>query len=216
MSDQYNFIHIPKTGGTAIKYALETTPNSKINFPERGHSLKLNSVKNNACFIIREPWLRFCSAYWERATMEERREISKTKNVKSFGYASLSSDEKRMLSLYKTPDELVTYMREGGRLTGILAELTAPHTLWLGNVEQYQRNEEKVVMACALKNIDAVMKEKFGLLLPKDPFMKRSRAVFKQRQSYDISYTNKVWFEEQRKEEYELLEYIRGGTYFYG
>ena len=215
MSDQYNFIHIPKTGGTAIKYALEDYSRPNITFPDRGHSLKLSGVTNNACFVIRQPWLRFCSAYWERATMEERRRISENKDVKTFGYANLSADEKRLLEKYTTPDELVTFLREGGRLTGILGELTAPQTVWLGELPQYKKHEHKVKLVFALKDLDKTMKNIFGMFLTRDPFKQRSRKLFDKQQSYDISPVNKDWFEQHRKHEYELLDYIRTREYFY-
>lgn len=215
MSDRYNFIHIPKTGGTSIKYALEETPRPNITFPEQGHGLTLKSLNNNACFIIRQPWLKFCSAYWERATMEERRELSKTNSYKSFGYANLSDHEKSILEEYKTPNDLISYLRAGNTLPGILGELTSPHNKWLGNLDEYKRHEHKVKLAFALKDLNKALKVHFGLVVPQDPFRRRSRKLFKKEQSYDITPENLEWFEYHRKNEYELLDYIRTRPYFY-
>ena len=213
---EYNFIHIPKTGGTAIKYAIADSGNNQINFPSRGHNLTLHSVSENACFIIREPWHRFCSGYWERATMQLRREESSKNDYANFGYADLNPQEQEIINQYKTPNELLSYIRKGNTPPSILGELTASITKWTGNENDLVNMHNKIKLVFALKDLNKAMNFFFKLELPQDPFRKRSRALFNMQQSYDISPENKQWFEnEYRKDDYKLIEYIKKQKYYY-
>lgn len=225
MSEVHNYIHLPKTGGTAMKYALReqenSNPNIKINIPKAGHNQHLSRMTDNVCFIIRHPWDRFCSGFWERATMEERRKKSQTeyKHVPGFGYKDYSPIEKTILSKCKTPDEFLTYIREGGETQGVtpgLFELTASLTHWLGDIETFKRNEDKIKMVYHINDMDNVMNDVYGITMPTDPFKKRSRALFNKTQSYRISVKNKAWFEkEYRPMDYELIAYIKTRPYWY-
>lgn len=213
----YNFIHIPKTGGTAIKYAIaDHSRPEEINFPSRGHNLTLHNVNENACFIIREPWKRFCSGYWERATMELRKEESERNDFANFGYASLIPQEEELLNRYTTPNDLLSYMRSGNPLPGILGELTASITKWTGNINQLVNMQDKIKLVFALKDLNKAMNHFFQLELPQDPFRQRSRSLFPITQSYDISPENKEWFENEfRKDDYDIIEHIKKQKYYY-
>lgn len=222
----HNYIHIPKTGGTALKYVIEDhnasteKPNPKINIAVAGHNQKL-AITDNACFIIRHPWDRFCSGFWERATMEERKKLSETeyKNVRGFGYKTYTDLEKEILEKCKTPDEYLTYIRNGGKTDGAtpgLFELTASITYWIGDIDNYKENEDKVKLVYHINNLDKASKEIYNIQLPTDPFKKRSRALFDIYQSYAISPQNRTWFENEfRKNDYAIIAYIKTRPYYY-
>jgi hypothetical protein len=225
MRQVHNYLHIPKTGGTAMKYAQKEHNSAdksqpKFNLPSGGHSQRLHNMKN-ACFIIRHPWERFCSGFWERITMPERRELSKTeyKDIEGFGYKDYTPLEKEIFSKCKTPDEYLTYVREGGKTEGAqpgLFELTASMTTWLGNLQNFQKAEHNIRLVFHINNLDQVMKEIYDVQLPQDPFRKRSRQLFSRPQTYSISPANRVWFEKEfRRQDYELIAYIKTRPYYY-
>lgn len=227
MSDNretHNYLHIPKTGGTALKYVIDEhntadKPQPRIHLPSAGHNQKLDRM-NNACFIIRHPWERFCSGFWERVTMPQRQELSKTKykDEKGFGYKAYDSLEEDILAECSTPDEFLTYIKLGGKTrenTPGLFELTDSITFWLGNLKKFQANEHRVKSAFHINNMDQAMKKIYDIEMPTDPFKKRSRELFNMKQSYDISGANRTWFErEYRREDYELIAYIKTRPFF--
>jgi hypothetical protein len=222
----HHYLHIPKTGGTALKYTVDdhnsaNKPNPKILMPKAGHNQHLSRMGSNVCFAIRHPWERFCSGFWERATMEKRRELSKTKykDVPGFGYKDYTPLEKEIFEKCKTPDQYLTYIKDGGKTAGVtpgLFELTASMTNWTGNMETFKQNQGRIAMVFHINQLDSVMKTVYNLELPKDPFRKRSRALFDQTQSYSISPANRIWFEREfRKDDYELIAYIKTQPFFY-
>lgn len=219
----HNYIHIPKTGGTALKYAIQgQTPNIQITLPTAGHNQHLSRMKDNVCFVIRDPWERFCSGFWERVTVEQRKQKSQTeyKNLKNFGYRDLDNLEKQILHTCSTPEEFLEYIRSGGKTQPVrpgIFELTGSITHWLGNMEIYTANEHKISLVFDIKNMNKIMKYVYNIDMPTDPFKKRSRKLFNIKQSYDISSDNLKWFRESyRTQDYQLLEHIKNQDYYTG
>lgn len=215
----HNYIHIPKTGGTALKFALDSgTPRIPINMPTAGHNQHLSRMQGQVCFVIRDPWDRFCSGFWERVTVDQRKNISATRPEKNFGYLPLNPLEKQILSECATPNDFVTYIRNGGVIRPIqpgIFELTGTITHWLGSSEQFRQQEHKIALVFDVKNLDRVMHNVYGLQMPTDPFKQRSRKLFDQDQSYHISDDNLEWFQNTyRHADYELLNYIRSQSYY--
>ena len=153
--------------------------------------------------------------------MPQRRELSKTKykDIPGFGYKDFDALEQQILGQCKTPDEFLTYIREGGQTknaTPGLFELTASMTHWLGDLDTFKQNQSKVELVYHINNLDTVTKQIYDIQLPSDPFRKRSRELFGFNQSYNVSPINKRWFErEYRQQDYELIAYIKTQPFFY-
>jgi len=93
-----HFIHIGKTGGSAIKYVLmnyKSTPNCEIFF--YGHAVGLMNIKrgDRVIFFLRDPIKRFVSAFYGRQREDKPRY-----------YSPWSDEEKRAFKIFKTPNEL--------------------------------------------------------------------------------------------------------------
>ena len=222
----HNYLHIPKTGGTALKYVVKehnaaNKPQPKILLPSAGHNQHLSRMGSNVCFIIRHPLDRFCSGFWERVTMPERRELSQTKykDVEGFGYKEFDKLEQDIFDKCKTPDDFLTYIRTGGKTknaTPGLFELTASLTHWLGDMNSFQQNQNRIALVYHINNLDNVARTVYDLQMPTDPFKKRSRTLFNREQSYNVSSANRHWFEQEyRKQDYELIAYIKTQPFFY-
>ncbi len=64
-----HFLHIGKTGGTAVKYALENTSLCpQYSFLLHGHRVKLRDIPNGekVFFFLRDPITRFVSGFYSR------------------------------------------------------------------------------------------------------------------------------------------------------
>lgn len=224
MSNQI-FLHICKTGGTALKY-LSKENKARLGFNiAKVHNTTLTNCNGRAIFGIRDPWERFCSGYWERATMTLRRDYyhqhMKDKEVASFGYSNLRQEESALIAAHPTPNALITHWREakigwGNRQMNIpLWELLAPITRWTGNLQSYKENEHRVELVYEVSNMSKIFLDLYNVAMPEDPFFRRSRQLFGIEQSYHITTENLVWFREVfRAEDYELIKYIRGRPYY--
>ncbi len=64
-----HFLHIGKTGGTAVKYALSSySKNEKYEIILHGHETKLKDIPNGEkfFFFLRNPITRFTSGFYSR------------------------------------------------------------------------------------------------------------------------------------------------------
>lgn len=216
------YIHIPKTGGTALKHLEHQTRKLPFQVAKR-HFITLDSLKNlydkQALIVLRDPVDRFCSGFWERKTMPLRRDMYEThykKILPSHGYADYSAHEVEILEKLNTPNDLVDWMRENNRdPSGTLGELTAPLTQWLGTFNEYIKNEHMVEVALDIENLTAWVKATTGLDLHDDAFRRRGREQFDFEQSYELSEENLEYFKNSREEDYRLIEHIRKSRYFY-
>ena len=212
------FLHIPKTGCTSIKYALNEQPNESIEvYPRRGHNTHINKLHKNLALIIRDPWQRFCSGFWERKTTPQRKQISETQDVEKFGYPDYRPYEKTIIDQMSTPEEFFIWAqqdREAYRRTEILFEITQSMCHWVGTPAVFVQHEHKIKLAFDISDLTGVMRHRFGIEMPEDPFRKRSRALFDINQSYDISVENLAKFKQWRAHDYELIEYIKQQSYY--
>ena len=93
-----HFIHIGKTGGTAIKSVLKRYYSTKeFNIFMQDHEFKLNDALPGeyVFFVLRDPIYRFISGFYSR----KRQELPRT-------FWPYSKEEKRAFGVFQTPNEL--------------------------------------------------------------------------------------------------------------
>lgn len=227
------FLHVPKTGGTALRNALKLIQGKPLTVPyaiSNSHEFSLSSYHDNVGVIIRDPWKRFCSGFWERKTNDQRQALNSKadptfrEHIKAT-YKTLTKLESKILGQCETPNDLVTYLRSNPDVIQTFAKrnnnyplgvVLAPITDWLGTVDQYKAQEHKVGIACSTGELTATMQEHFNMEMPKDPFLARTRKQFDIKQSYDCTPENMIFFKQMRSEDYALMKYIIASEKYVG
>lgn len=220
-------LHIPKTGGTALKWLEHQGTELPFQIAEMHHFTlsKMKAQGRRVSFIIRDPLERFCSGFWEAKTQTKREQIALEKKLETrgfwLGYGRWNEIEQQLLSEYHTPNDILTHWRRFGDYNeirkGVLYWTTAALTFWLGKLPQYQLAENYVDLVIESQDLDRVMQDRFGIEMPRDPFYRRDRSLFDIPRDDTISEENRVWFRESwRQHDYELIDYIRSQPYYCG
>lgn len=215
-------MHIPKTAGTALKNAFIANRKQPFQILSTHDENILNSDK--WILIIRDPWKRFASAYWERRTNPQRKKINAKAPVEyqRGGYMDLTEQETNLFKKYQTPDELCTAIRgdfewwlDFCRQHYNMWQLFRPLAWYLGDIPTYTSEEHRIHMAIDQNSLDTVMKNHFDIDMPTDPFLARNRAQFDIEQSYECSEQNQDWFVNQlHAVDYDLIAHIKQQSYW--
>ena len=93
-----HFLHIGKTGGSAIRYALKgvNSGSKKIHFYPHNKGLNNIPVGEKIVFFLRDPFSRFESGFYSRQRQGRPKYFYKW-----------SKEEEKAFSIFKTPVELV-------------------------------------------------------------------------------------------------------------
>jgi len=92
-----HFIHIGKTGGTALKAALSHSSNRKLRFVLHGHGTSLADVPygEQCIFFVRDPLARFVSGF-----------LSRQRKGRPRYDIPWSAEEREAFTAFATPNEL--------------------------------------------------------------------------------------------------------------
>jgi len=134
-----HFLHIGKTGGTAIRNGLEgyaESPSYKLLFP--GHAVRLCDIPRGekVVFVLRDPLTRFVSAFNGRLREDRPR----------YHYP-WSDGERVAFKRFKSPDDLATALSatdEQERAAAIdamgsIGHINTPYSFWFGTDRSFRR-----------------------------------------------------------------------------
>lgn len=216
------YMHIPKTAGTALKNAFITNGAQPFTIWST-HDEQIQHG-DDWIIVIRDPWKRFCSAYWERRTnpMREKLNARADSVFRRSGYKQLSPAEKQLFTDCDTPQALLhriqsdlvwwnTFLRENK----IMFELFRPYCWYLGELPQFKQQEHRIKMAIDQPCLTEVMRNHFDITMPTEPFLARNRKQFTMPQSYYWTESDQQYFQNQLyAQDYELLAYIKQQPYY--
>jgi len=174
----FGFIHIGKTGGSAIKVAIrrhfELT--GQKNVSTLGHGARLeeileNKIKLKLCFVVRDPVSRFVSAFNSRLRGGR------------YGVGQWTPREEKLFMRFATPNDLAealsssdgTLRIKAGKAMGAIGHLRRDLVYHLGSVEILEAAKDQIAFIGDQRSLDddfARFKQIVGLRsdieLPKD------------------------------------------------
>lgn len=140
-----HILHIYKTGGTAVKHALDgirQTPTHVIVSHKHSVGLDLIPRGEKVMFVVRDPVSRFVSGFYDR-----RREGRPRYNT------PWSEAERRTFGLFETPNAIGEALAQGGAAAGdardalaSLDRLSVPWWAWLGTREAFLARRNDILL----------------------------------------------------------------------
>lgn len=165
-SSRLHFVHIGKTGGTAIRNTLQDlqlNERTKIHFHSHNVTLKDIPKGDQIFFVIRNPVSRFISAFYSRQRQGQ-----------PAYFRSWSEGERVAFERFQSPDALASSLYCEDEKVRALAE-EAMHSIehvedyywdWFGDEDYLSSRLEDVFFVGCLENLDhdfATLKTRLGL-----------------------------------------------------
>jgi hypothetical protein len=198
-----HFLHIGKTGGTAVKYALENTSLSpQYSFFLHDHSVKLRDIPygEKVFFFLRDPITRFVSGFYSRQRQGKPRYNS-----------PWSKQEEAAFLQFKTPNDLaisLTSETPKVRESAFEAMINIQHVNsfymdWFGSEEYFNDRLSNIFFIGFQESLDSdfeLLKIKTGLpptvSLPRDSLNMHQNPAGLHTQLAELAVTNlKKWYE---------------------
>jgi len=155
-----HFLHIGKTGGSAIKYALKgNTKNSKYVIKLHNHETYMNMIPDGEkiIFFLRDPISRFVSGFYSR----------KRKGRPRY-YVEWSKEEREVFSTFETPRELASALADemsSLHKTAIIAmrsiEHFSPYKKWYVDISYFKSRMDDIFFI----GFQETLRQDFSLLL---------------------------------------------------
>ncbi len=209
-----HFLHIGKTGGTAIRHALEGTPSSKnFNFVMHGHKVTLEEIPigEYVVMFLRDPVSRFASGFTSRFRKGQPRY-----------HFPWTRSERTAFRHFKTPNELALALSSPDNQTKEIAveamnginHVRSKYSFWLHDLDYLQSRLEDFYFVGFQESLNTDFDHlKRRLRLNADPVLPERDSVASHRTPSGIDMTLepdsienlKIWY----KEDYELLSFLK-------
>ncbi|HEU4448621.1 MAG TPA: sulfotransferase family 2 domain-containing protein [Gaiellaceae bacterium] len=212
-----HFIHVSKTGGTALRYALRqarTNAEGKLSSPygpvwAYRHKFRFCDVPkgDKAVFALRDPASRFVSGFYSRLRKGAPRHMREW-----------SEEERRSFEWFRTPQALADALAEPPGETRERAEfalrsighLRRPMSFWTGTPSYLRRHLDRVLYVARQETLDddwERLKELLGLppeqMLPRDELTAHRTTYTDDR---ELSEAGKRALRAWYADDYEVLE----------
>jgi hypothetical protein len=159
-------MHIGKTGGTALKYALrEHESESRLRLEFRGHDVTLAQIPvgERYMFIVRDPLDRFISAFNGRLREDRPR----------YHYP-WREEERAAFAIYRTPDELgralsaaeAAERTSAARAMVGIGHVNTPYSFWFGDDAAFEARLDDLFFVALQDRLDddfELLSRKLGL-----------------------------------------------------
>ena len=141
-SSPIHFLHIGKTGGTAIKEALQKSSMPLPNFILHDHDFKLMDVPpgEKVVFFVRDPVRRFASGFNSR----------KRKGLPKY-HSDWTPEEEQAFQLFATPNDLAMALSHGGenqqraeKALRAIHHVKTSYWDWFNNEEYFLARKEDI------------------------------------------------------------------------
>jgi len=170
-----HFLHVGKTGGTAIKAAIrEARRAGELELDIRTHRHKFTLAKlppkrrHRVFFVVRDPVSRFASGFYSRQRMGQPRY-----------YRPWSDAEAKAFGRFHTPRELATALADGERAaTAAMKAIVQlrPLKKWLESPDALEARRRQILYVARQETLDTdwpalreLLRLPSGLELPSDP-----------------------------------------------
>ena len=158
-----HFLHIGKTGGSAIKQALETClQTSRFRILLHHHGVSLQDVPEGelVVFCLRNPISRFVSGFYSRQRKGQPRYFSEW-----------SAAEREVFERFETPDQIARALaeessenHEAARRAMVSVEHFAPFRTWLVDLDYFRSRIDDVLFIGFQESLDADFAELVRIL----------------------------------------------------
>lgn len=155
VNDRIHMLHIGKTGGTALKHALEAAEfGPRRRMVMHGHEVGLADIPvgDGVIFVVRDPISRFVSGFHSRQRQGRPRYFSPWKAGEAEAFARFETPEALALALGSDdPSERDAAVAAMADIRHVRDRLSG----WLGSPELLRARREDVVFAGRVETLDA-------------------------------------------------------------
>ena len=147
-----HFLHIGKTGGSAIKHALKQPMNSNQAIWCHGHKIRLKDIPegDRFFFFLRDPVSRFVSGFYSRKRQEMPRY-----------FVPWDRDEKLAFERFSTPNQLAMALssqepkvqQQAKHAMNNIGHIMASYWFWLHNEEYFKSRSSDLLYVGFQENL---------------------------------------------------------------
>lgn len=151
--NELHFLHIGKTGGSAIQYAFREyleTPQYNIHLRAHGVTLRHIPKGEHLVFFLRDPISRFVSGFYSRQRKGQPRY-----------YFEWSLNEEEAFNAFETPDKLACALSDESSLHFSLAVKAMKHIqhlrhyrYWYGSIEYFKSRLDDILFVGFQESLD--------------------------------------------------------------